>query len=214
MMYLFSRINKKNIFCIFLLIFLVSSCGFKRKDPVDIYNKKFLKKYEKTISKKRDKHRKIAAENNIFYGYKKNPDDDLESIKLRDELNQQFLENYRKQDEIDERTKEIEVSYLDENHGEYTKLISVNKPNVDKYSYFNKNTFMKKNFNYINYDTIQTNFDYIVLFSDVRQKNYANKVKEYQELQKSIEEKEKKEKSIFNTDNIKNRFKNLFNKKK
>ncbi len=215
MMYLHLEKNKFfKFFCLALVLFCISSCGFRSKDPVYIYNKKFLKKHEKDIAKKRDKHRKIAAENNIFYGYKDAPDDDINSIKLRNELNAKFLEQYRKKEMIDEATKNIEVSYLEDNHGEYVKQVSVDRPNVDKYSYFNRNTYMNKNFNYIHYDVAQTSYDYLYLIKREQLKKYNLKLE--MEKLKAEEEKNKKseENKTFDINNIKERFKNLFNKNK
>lgn len=214
MIYLYLKKNRFfSLFCVILLLFGISSCGFRSKDPVDIYNKKFLKKHEKDIAKKRDKHRKIAAENNIFYGYRDAPDEDINSIKLRDELNAKFLEQYRKKEIADEAVKNIDVSYSEENHGEYVKDVSVDKPVVDKYAYFDKNTYKNKSFNYISYDVAQTNYDYITLIRREQYKKYNLKLEE-----KRIKEEEKNQKSndggVLKIDGIKERFKNLFNRNK
>lgn len=209
MTYLHLKKDRNSFYLLFfiLLLFTTSSCGFKSKDPVDIYNKKFLQKYENVISKKRDKHKQIAAENNIFYGYKKNPDDDLESIKLREELNRKFLEKYNKQKEIDEITKDIEVSYLTDNHGMYTKKVSIKRPNITKYAYFDKDVYKNKKFNYIYYNTIQTNYDYMLILKNARNKNYLNM--RSVDLNNTDKKMENKEGVI---SNIINKFKSLFNK--
>lgn len=214
MMYLYSNKNRFfSFFCTVLLLFCISSCGFRSKDPVDIYNKKFLKKHEKNIARKRDKHRKIAAENNIFYGYRDAPDEDINSIKLRDELNAKFLEQYRKKKIADESTKDIDVSYSEENHGEYVKDVSVDRPDVDKYAYFNKDTYKNKSFNYISYDIAQTNYDYISLIRQEQYKKYNLKLEE-KKLKEAEETQKNNDGSIFKIDNIKERFKNLFNRNK
>ena len=212
-MYLYLEKNK--LFRLFLLVPLLlytSACGFRSKDPVDVYNKKFLKEYEKEIAKKRDKHRKIAAENNIFYGYRDAPDEDINSIKLRDELNAKFLEQYRKEEYNDDIVKDIDVSYLEDNHGEYVKKVSVERPSVNKYSYFNRDTYMNKNFNYIHYDVAQVNYDYVALIKEAQTKKYNLKLET--EKLKEQEKVEPSKDSIFNINNIKERFKNLFNKNK
>ena len=210
---------KKNIYIVFFVLFFTSSCGFMSRDPVNVYNKKFLKKYEKVIAGQRDRHKQIARENNIFYGFRKNPDDDLESMRRRDELNREFLEKYKKQDEIDEETKNIEVSYLDYNHGEYIKKITASRVYGDKYSYFNKDTYKNKSFNYIDYSEIQTSYDYITLLKKLRQEHFAEelRIKEAKRLEEQGLQKD--ENGVISAikkvkiSNMKERFRNLFKNK-
>lgn len=219
MMCLLLKKDKKNAYFVFFILILLSSCGFKNDDPAHVYNKKFLKKYEKVIAGQRDRHKQIAQENDIFYGSKKKPDEDLESMRRRDELNREFLEKYRKQDEVDEETKNIEVVYLDSNHDEYVKRVSIDRMYGDKYLYFNKDTYKNKNFNYIDYSEVQTSYDYVTLLQKLRQEYFNEEARIMENRRLEEQSLQDDSKGIMSTikkvkiSNMKEKFKNLFNGK-
>lgn len=164
MMFLFLKSKK---FLLLIFVCLLTACNI-HQDPVYKPNKIFLEQYEKKISRARDKHKKIAKRYNITY----NKDDEklanlVDRNLLRYQNNVKFLENYK--DVLVDVEKE-EVSYATENHGPYIKEKISNYTYYDKFLYLKPETFKEKDFMNIDSDTLQVNYDYVVLIKELKDK--------------------------------------------
>lgn len=210
MMFLFLKSKKFLLF----IICLLNACAL-HQDPAYKPNRLFLEQYEKKISRARDKHKAIAKKYNITY------DKDGEKLAnlidrnlLRYQNNLQFLNSYK---EVLTDVEREEVSYVAENHGPYIKEKTSNYTYYDKFLYLKPEAFKGKDFLSINYDTLQVNYDYVVLIKELRdQKIEVLNIEEKQrlELEKANAPKTtviEKIQSIGNS--ITEKFKNLFKSK-
>ncbi len=200
----------KRLIAIVTLACLISSCGLIiKKSPVDKYNREFLAKHENTIKKQRDKHRLIAAQNNIYYDAEMNRMKSIEVEKnKREALNKKFLQNYV--NVLNERQKPDEYIYTKNNHGPF--IVKQNKKlNYNKYKFLDPAKIQEKSFNHINYTTLQINFDYWQL---ILEENQERRRETLQLIKEQTQNKPKEpEKPTGTIENLKERFRNIFNKK-
>ena len=200
---------KTKIFILFF--FLLTSCRNVIESPVAKYNREFLKKNSMKIAKQKNKHKKIASENNIYYRDNKVDMVDeyyyepIRGTKLKKEYrNKKTLEeDAYKQNDVEYMDSDLslyykqrnlkdfdtysdndgrEILFLAENYKDYAKE-GIDFNNIQPTSeqlYGSIQERKEKDYNYIESDVMQENFDYIDVMNRVKNEIYLKQKEEQQ----------------------------------
>ena len=216
------------------LFFVLTSCHNVIESPVAKYNREFLKKNSMKIAKQKSKHKKIASENSIYYRDNKVDMVDeyyyepIRGTKLKKEYRgKKTLEDYE-QNNIEYMDSDLslyykqrnlkdfdtysddnsrEVLFLAENYKDYTKE-SMSFDDIQPTSeqlYGSIQERKEKDYNYIESDVMQKNFDYIDVMNRVKNEIYLKQKDEQQR-----KERESGGGGVINS--VVDRFKKLFGK--
>ena len=216
-----------------LFLVLLTSCRNVVESPVAKYNREFLKKNSMKIMKQRNKHMKIASENNIYYRDNKADLVDEEyyepmrGTKLKREFrNKRITDEEEEQEKIKYLDSDIsiyyrertlkdpdtyydedneEIVFLAENYGDYSEdIVSFSDVWPTSEELYGSLEFRKtKDYNYIDSDVMQENFDYIDIMNRVKNEIYL------QQKEEQVAE-ERKSGGVINT--VLDKFKQLFSK--
>ena len=217
---------------IIIFLFFLNACG-TIEDPVAKYNREFLKTNSMKIRRQKNKHLKIANENNIYYRENKTDlvDADyyepIRGTKLkRDFRNKKTIEDIPDVGDIEYMDSDLslyyrqrnlkdpqyydddnsqKILYLAENYKDYSeeRVDFDIEPTSDKL-YGTIEERKDKNYNYIDSSVMQENFDYIDIMNRVKNEIY---------LKQKEEETKNKSNNTGIINSVVNKFKNLFNKK-
>lgn len=221
----------------FIVILFLTSCNTV-EDPSAKYNREFLKSNSPKIRRKKNKHLRIAKENNIYYT------NDVSSLVDSDYYEPirgtKLKKNFRDKKTLDDIPKAEEIKYLDSDISLYYKqrnlkdLQYYDKKNIDgeKILYLadNYDNYLKKGVTFDDikldnnklYGTIEERKDknYNYIDSAIMQENFdyidiMNRVKNeiYIKQKGERQKKESPEKGNSTINSVVNKFKDLFNKK-
>lgn len=214
----------------FIIIFLLTACN-TIEDPVAKYNREFLKTNSNKIRRQKNKHIKIANENNIYY--RDNKIDVVDSDYYEPIRGTELRKKFKDKKTMDEIEKIEDINYFDSDLSLYYRQRNLKDPqlyddrNKENILFLSKNykdyseervdfnitpdedklygtieERKEKDYNYIESSTMQKNFDYIDIMNRVKNEIYLK--------QKEEESKNKSGTGVVNS--VVNRFKNLFNK--
>lgn len=214
----------------FIIIFLLTACN-TIEDPVAKYNREFLRTNSNKIRRQKNKHIKIANENNIYY--RDNKTDVVDSDYYEPIRGTELRKKFKDKKTMDEIEKIEDINYFDSDLSLYYRQRNLKDPqlyddrNKENILFLSKNykdyseervdfnitpdedklygtieERKEKDYNYIESSTMQKNFDYIDIMNRVKNEIYLK--------QKEEESKNKSGTGVVNS--VVNRFKNLFNK--
>lgn len=214
----------------FIIIFLLTACN-TIEDPVAKYNREFLRTNSNKIRRQKNKHIKIANENNIYY--RDNKIDVVDSDYYEPIRGTELRKKFKDKKTMDEIEKIEDINYFDSDLSLYYRQRNLKDPqlyddrNKENILFLSKNykdyseervdfnitpdedklygiieERKEKDYNYIESSTMQKNFDYIDIMNRVKNEIYLK--------QKEEESKNKSGTGVVNS--VVNRFKNLFNK--
>ena len=216
-----------------LLILLLPSCRRVIESPVVKYNREFLKKNSMKIARQKSKHKKIAEQNSIYYrdnkvdlvdeyyyepmrgtklkkeyrGKRTLSEDENTNVEYMDsDLSLYYKQRNLKDFDIYDDDDSNKILFLAENHGDYSEegvsFTDINPTSEQLYGTIQERK--EKDYNYIESDVMQENFDYIDIMNRVKNEIYLKQKEERQQRER--------ENSGGVVNSIIDRFKKIFGK--